>query len=365
MTPQEYSDRQAAITAGIAAVVVKFGRLFSMTPLSLDQWLGLLRFLFPQIENAREQSADLARRFYDSQREQAFPELDRNDQFLESYSFERFVADMEPARKPMQRSESGDDALGRVALQATRAVENAGRQQIIHAVEEDEELAELIEELEREANKPKPAPAREPEPGVPTRQDDIERMKERLAEEAGRLKGSRKYEKIRERIEAEKEDDTPTRGVVRGWARVATGRETCAFCLMLISRGPTYYGADTAGLDLDDASAAQAYAEAPSLEAFFEETKDYMEQWHPGCDCRVVPVFDRRNWVGKKAAGEALEAWKRASRIASDELEDSPVHRAGKKKGEPFTHNELALNALRRLLERGDISMSEFAALAA
>lgn len=49
-----------------------------------------------------------------------------------------------------------------------------------------------------------------------------------------------------------------------GWARVPTGPKTCAFCLMLASRGAVYRNADTAGR---------------------------MNHYHADCDCQPTPVF--------------------------------------------------------------------------
>ncbi len=50
------------------------------------------------------------------------------------------------------------------------------------------------------------------------------------------------------------------------WARVPDGAETCDFCLMLASRGFVYTNMDTAGGN---------------------------GHYHPNCDCRIVPGFDR------------------------------------------------------------------------
>lgn len=297
MNAEEYAAQQAVISAAVAQYALQFGTLFSRPALSLQEWLGLLQFLYPQIEFQREEAARLARSFYDYQRESAHPLLPRNDQFLEGYSFDRFVADMDPARKRMSQAESRDDAIGQVAMQAVRAVENAGRQQIIHAVKED------------------------PQPEV-----------------------------------------------IRGWARVATGRETCAWCLMLVSRGPVYLGADTAGLDLSDSEAARLFREAGGdLPSFFQSLDGLMEEWHAGCDCKVVPVFKPAEWPGKEAADRALELWKTAMKIAREEEGEDPdrTHTHGKNKGKTFTRNDRALNALRRGLASGEIDPAEYAALAA
>lgn len=51
------------------------------------------------------------------------------------------------------------------------------------------------------------------------------------------------------------------------WARVPTGRDTCAFCTMLAGRGAVYRSSDTA-------SAA----------------------WHSGCDCQIVLVSGGRGY---------------------------------------------------------------------
>lgn len=49
------------------------------------------------------------------------------------------------------------------------------------------------------------------------------------------------------------------------FARVSTGFETCAFCLMLASRGAVYHSRKTAG---------------------------EWRHFHRGCDCKVVPSFE-------------------------------------------------------------------------
>lgn len=159
----------------------------------------------------------------------------------------------------------------------------------------------------------------------------------------------------RQIIGAVKNDPSfPTSGSVRGWARVATGRETCAWCLMLISRGPQYLGADTAGLDLDDYSAARTFREVGGdLQAFRRETDEYMEKWHAGCDCLVVPVFNRKNWPGMEAQKRAEQLWIKAGHeadrlIASGKARTTDV-------------NKETQNALRRMLSRSDFSMTHYA----
>jgi hypothetical protein len=129
-----------------------------------------------------------------------------------------------------------------------------------------------------------------------------------------------------------------------GFARVATGRETCAFCLMLVSRGPVYKSELKAGAKHE--GAAEILETKNNVSD--EELDDLMTRWHPGCDCKVVPVFDENNWVG-------YDDWKRMEQIWIDYTKGFY--------GARFTKND-KLNAFRRAIERGDINPAEFAAAA-
>ncbi|AFL48034.1 head maturation protease [Mycobacterium phage Aeneas] len=293
MNPEEYAAAQLLISAAVVRHVRNVAGFFAQPALTMFDWLRLLDLLFPEIQRRCTEASVLARRFYDSQRAQHHPDLPRNDRPLEGTTFEKFVENMDPARERMQQAETRGDALTHLTLRAVREVENAGRQQIIHAVEND------------------------PEPRV-----------------------------------------------LRGWARVATGRETCAWCLMLISRGPTYVRAETAGLDLDTEHALELF-ENKDLETYFADISGEIKQWHPGCDCKVIPVFRNEDWFGKEAADRALDLWGEATKEAIALEDEGLVHKSGKNKGQPFTRNELAINALRRRLERGEISAQQYAALAA
>lgn len=280
--------------------VLGLSRLIIKNELSQREWLQAMEFIYPEVEQRRTEAAQAARTFYDSQRSQAVPELPRNDRPLEGYRFDWFVQNMEPARKLMVQSESPDRAAVHVALRAVREVENAARRQVIHAVESDFDLEEFIESAGR------PAP----------------------------------------QLRAVPQDSQ----LIRGWAREATGEETCAWCLMLVSRGPVYLGADSAGLNLADDIAARMIAAG-------EDVSEFMEQWHAGCDCKVVPVFKYGEWHGQAAADRALELWNEAS------LEAQALIDSGKARTDNL--NREAINALRRRLSRGEINTREFSALAA
>lgn len=292
MTPEQYAAAQAAIVAAVLKFVGQLSTLFLKPRLDPPDWNTLLELLFPRVEAARTESAELAREFYDSQREIEFPDVERNDTFLVEYPIEQFTRDMEPVRRRISLEDAPPSSVGEIQIRIARTVENAGRQQIIKAVKTE-----------------------------------------------------------------------PVEKILRGWARVATGRETCAWCLMLVSRGPVYYSAETSGLYLDDESALRMIAAGTDV-------SEYMEEWHDGCDCKVVPVFKRDGWeqsAGGQAAKRALAQWDDATKVAKllQRLEPDKVHPSGQYKGEPFTLNELVINELRRRLNAGEITPSEFAALAA
>jgi hypothetical protein len=122
-----------------------------------------------------------------------------------------------------------------------------------------------------------------------------------------------------------------------GWARVATGRETCAFCLMLVSRGPVY----------QNSSSGFKGTKEEAMELLEEEgeaaLKDLMTRWHPGCDCIAVPVFDRNNWPGREDYLRAEQVWR-----------DVTGNFTGVDK----------LNAFRRAVYAGELNPADFAAAA-
>jgi hypothetical protein len=129
-----------------------------------------------------------------------------------------------------------------------------------------------------------------------------------------------------------------------GFARVATGRETCAFCLMLVSRGPVYKSELKAGAKHEGA----AEILETKNDVSDEELDDLMTRWHPGCDSKVVPVFDENDWAGREDFLRMEEIWKKETRGFY---------------GSQFTKND-KLNAFRRAIERGEINPAEFAAAA-
>lgn len=150
------------------------------------------------------------------------------------------------------------------------------------------------------------------------------------------------------------EDDDPD--VVEGWARVATGKETCEFCLTMISRGPAYRSAKKAGVKLQDAPAEKLWRNG-GPEAF----RELMTKWHTGCDCLVVPVFDVENWPGMEEAEKALDVWNKYSKLVARNPElKNPQNGNQHQKNPEWTYNKAVMAAIRRALYNGDIDMRDF-----
>ena len=331
MTPEQYAALQATITVGVVNYVAGFGKFFLGIPLSPKDWLGLLQLLWPAVKQGRDESAELARTFYDQQRDLWHPEVPNIARELERYEFSWFVQDMEPARKAVSRAEAPPQALEALQLQVQRSVENGGRRQIIHTVQADFQLDEV------------------PQPDGPVAQEDgYISVSEMLVKLKARMDAAEKPIPIEEKIARSRS--------VRGWARVATGAETCSWCLMLVSRGPVYESARSAGLQIDDSD----------IIIDDNAVNSAMNEWHPGCDCKVVPVFHETKWVGAEAADRALQFWITAGKRATKELEANPdkkYYSFKERRWKKTTDNRETINQLRQMIESGEIKSSDWAAL--
>jgi len=344
MPPEQYALLQSYITAKATGYVGSFSKLFLSGGLDLRAWLDFLALLFPQVQQARLESAQLGRVFYDQQRSIWHPTVERHDVNLVEYEFKDFVADMEPARKSMSVEDSSPKAVEQVQITVARAVENGGRRQIIRAVSTDEVLDD------------------EPYPEEPVFEPIEERTESRrISVQVQELIEQLESESYYEDDEYDEDEDEPVEYVkaVRGWARVATGKETCEFCLMLVSRGPVYTSAERAGLQMDNEEAAIASN---------EEISAAMTQWHVGCDCIVVPVFNNTKWGGRDAQKRAEGLWVTAGKRATQELLDNPdkqYYSFKEKRWKKTTDNRETINQLRKMLESGEISSSDWSALTA
>lgn len=334
MTPEGYAALQAVITEKITSYIGGFGKLFLGGFLSPKEWLGLLELFWPAVKQSRDESASLARTFYDEQRDLFHPDVPNLARELEPYEFEWFVQDMEPVRKVMSAPEASPKALEAMQLQVARAVENGGRRQIIHAIEDDFQLDDV------------------PQPPDPMPASSNEQL------DAAGL--DRMFDEIEAELAALDQKPKSADGkAIRGWARVATGRETCAWCLMLVSRGPVYESARKAGLKMEDYDAADAVVNDKAI-------NDAMNEWHAGCDCKVVPVFSSTAWVGRDAAKRALDMWITAGKRAIVELRNNPdkkYYSFKERRWLKTTDNRETINQLRQMIENGEIKSSDWAAL--
>ena len=98
--------------------------------------------------------------------------------------------------------------------------------------------------------------------------------------------------------ELEREPEYPA------WARVLTGSDNCAFCVMLASRGPVYSSAAAAG----QMSAAAKWADATG----------WVNSYHDHCDCQVVMVTERASWEGWAQVRAAERVYDKARKRVDD-----------------------------------------------
>lgn len=277
MTLEELESRTAEI---VRPVITSAETLF--TPyigmrVSTSLWRELLILLFSVVQPASIRAAEVSRDHYDSERERVG--LPPHPIPLADLTIERFMKDMDDVRPMVQRGLVNQNQIHEVALRVARSVENSGRWTVMKAPDQ-------------------PDPA--------------------LEEAANRLEVT--------------EGGSPRRARgpngVKGWARVATGRETCGWCWMLVSRGPVYSSAGSAGSAMDERDSMQLVGAGEF------DSAQHMHAWHTGCDCKVVPVFDLNNWDGKERYEAAQQLWREATRGYSG-------------KG--------AINAYRRAVEAGGI----------
>lgn len=111
-------------------------------------------------------------------------------------------------------------------------------------------------------------------------------------------------------------DTAEQAGETVGWARVLTGAENCAWCVMLSSRGPVYRS---------EQSASTASGKRGNRAAG--------ESYHDNCDCQAVLVHAGRDWDGRERFELAEDLWTVATKGYS---------------------GKAALNALRRQLARAE-----------
>lgn len=253
----DLSQYQAAQKRNVAPAVAATAMMlepYKEVQVSDSLWLSILRLLFEFILPHARTSAELSRDLYDAERARVFPNVPRHDVYLSDMDFVKFVEVMDEIRPFIQRPGTTPEQIRKASLIVAKEIENTGRRTMIHAVQyPDPHLGAYFDEED----------------------DSFEVLygRERPA------------------------------GFVQGWARVPTGAETCAFCWALASRGAVYGYHSNVGLKI-------SFEEALEKHQTTGITAEDMNQWHTGCDCIAVPVFDLEDWPGKERNDAALELWK-------------------------------------------------------
>lgn len=233
---------------------------FKNRQVSLNLWQAILRLLWPVVKSASVRSGTLARDFYDSERSRVFPTAPRHDFFLAELSFEQFVEHMHDLYPSFRRKNTLDHEINRAGLRIAKEIESTARFTMRNAIETPDPWFEGLDDFEEDDDEPDERPS-----VVFEDADDFE-ITQSSQEEIDRRRAA--YFK---------------KNVGVAWARVATGLETCGWCLTLVSRGPVYHSKETAGGNWE---------------------------FHDGCDCKVVPVFDLENWDGRERYLAAQEMWR-------------------------------------------------------
>lgn len=242
---------------------------FKNRQVSLNLWQAILRLLWPVVKSASVRSGTLARDFYDSERSRVFPTAPRHDFFLAELSFEQFVEHMHDLYPSFRRKTTLDHEVNRAGLRIAKEIESTARFTMRNAIETPDPWFEDLDEDAVSFAGPVPDSGesyRNTEPSVRFDDDTVVEIEESSQEEVDRRRAAYFKKNI---------------GVA--WARVATGLETCGWCLTLVSRGPVYHSKETAGGNWE---------------------------FHDGCDCKVVPVFDLENWDGRERYLAAQEMWR-------------------------------------------------------
>lgn len=197
----------------LVRAILKLLSPFRAQALTKTQYTILIGQMYDLVDDARRDSAMLAREFFDTQWHDEFPDDAPPEVDLPSYQPEWFEAAMRPLKPQLTSRNTPRETIARAAQVAAKETENGGRRTVIRAVEDSDSII--------------------------------------------------------------------------GWARYDPIPPTCGFCLMLISRGPVYHSRTSAG---------------------------DRHLWHPGCTCKVVPVFSQDRWEGRDQYRDAENLWREATR---------------------------------------------------
>jgi hypothetical protein len=140
---------------------------------------------------------------------------------------------------------------------------------------------------------------------------------------------------------------TDTSLPVRGFARFDPRPPTCAFCTMMISRGPVYHtgkGGSSAGWPF-----GTERLERLILDDDPNQINELMNKWHPKCTCIVVPVYKYSDYPTEAQELEALKIYERAVKNVRKDM------RAGESK----LNTRKILNEMRALIYKKNTQQDE------
>jgi hypothetical protein len=263
VTPEEYRRAQNAISAALRAVLLPLLGTLRGRPTD-EAWQAFPAAAYPAIYRARVESWRLAADFYAAQRRAQLAPVPN----------ELAAGREEPATPADTSPSTGSEP-------SLTAVDGGGAGDDIEVPRRNYPPAALSAAL-----RPVRAQLDTLDADAPLPETTVERavqVAERHARDAGR-------EAI---VDAARQDPAAL-----GYARRALSGNPCAFCLMLVSRGPVYQDA-SAALLRDGTS----------------------EPYHDRCSCVPVPVFHRERWPGRedylrlqsewREHGGTLAAWRR------------------------------------------------------
>lgn len=247
---------------------------------------------------------------------------------------------------------SPEEAAARISARLSQHVLSAGRQTIVRSVEDGVAGESAADREHLEHTRLTPREKTRAEKDLEQRARIFERLREARLAESG---GVDIYQWQRDRALADRKNKVAGASPIastgkqpQAWARVLTGAENCGFCVMLASRGAVYETAENAGRG----KASNVHPDANDTQ--------WINTYHPRCDCLVVPVYDYSKWPGKEAHEELEAFYIRTIREATWEDEEGEeqegiTYKHGPSKRNPRNQVVAALDrALEEMASRGE-----------
>ena len=287
MTPGAYRLLLDSISRGTLAAVIRLVRVAAPTLPAGDGRVSAREELADRITRViweqRARGRDTAHAFLESQARSAGitgPVYKPSPPPYSRRSMRTALADLDEVGR---LAGAPDEVAKMVAAIAVRHTEDAARRVVTEAVEGAD-----LPGVERHRDAVARADAKQP-----ATDEEYRRTIEHLASFGPETWASKKAKKARRMAR-------PAR-----WARMLTGAENCAFCVMLAARGAVYESDEEArGSVLRKKDGGLAYV------------------YHDHCDCIAVPVYSKA-WDGARTARHLQELYEQAQlEIDDDDLQD-------------------------------------------